>query len=96
MGIYGTMSLTKENTKNIVFKKLTISEYPWQNQNSQIWKSYFLWWEWRYTDNACVVCNLSEETMDHFMIDQAYESCPQEYNWKNILDAHPEQKVAIV
>ena len=97
---------TKEKTKNIVFKELKMSEYLRQNQSSQISKIIFsirsqtfdikVWQEWKYTDNACVVCKLSEETMEHFMICQAYESCPQEFNWKNILDNHPEQQVAIV
>ena len=33
--------------------------------------------------------------MEHFMSCQAYESCSQENSWKNILDNHPEQQVAI-
>ena len=96
---------TKEKTKHILFKELKISEYLQQNHSSQTSKFIFsirsqtfdlkVWQEWKYTDNACVVCNLSEETMEHFMSCQEYERCPQENNWKNFLDNNPYQQVAI-
>ena len=55
-----------------MFKLLKMSEYLRQNLNSQTFDIKG-WQEWKYTDNACVVCNLSEETMEDFLICQAYE-----------------------
>jgi hypothetical protein len=96
---------TKEKTKHIEFKELKMSEYLRKNTNSQISKIIFsirsktfdikVWQEWKYNDNACVACGVNAEDMDHFLKCQAYENCPQEKNWKIILEDHPEQQVSI-
>ena len=54
-----------------------------------------VWQEWKYNDNACVACYVHEENMEHFLLCQAYENCPQENNWKIILEDHPEKQVSI-
>ena len=33
--------------------------------------------------------------MEHFLLCQAYENCPQETNWKIILEDYPDQQVSI-
>ena len=33
--------------------------------------------------------------MNHFLLCQAFESCPEEINWKIILEDHPDQQVSL-
>ena len=84
---------TKEKTKNILFNKLEMRKYIQENKNTKTTKVIFSvrsqtldikdWLPWNYSDNMCVACGKSFETMNHFMVCAAYESDPFE-EWEQI------------
>ena len=67
----------KTKTKHIVFEKLSMSEYLVENRSTVLSKIIFSARagiidikslnEWKYSDLICVMCEISEETLDHFM-----------------------------
>ena len=79
---------TKFKTKHIQFEELEMSPYLVNNKSTALSNIIFSersgtlylknWHECNYTDKLCVMCKLSEETIDQFM------SCPA-YGKKNII-----------
>ena len=72
-----------EKTKDISFKELKTSEYLLDNRNTTLSKVIFslrsqtldikTWQPWKYFDNLCVLCELKEETISHFLSCNSYE-----------------------
>ena len=48
------------------------------------------WNEWNYLDKLCVMCKLSEETIEHFMSCQSYGKGAFEKDWKLIYENYHE------
>ena len=73
---------TKSKTKHIQFEKFETRQYLLQNRNTKISKIIYSTRagtldikslnQWKYDDNLCVLCNIKEETMKHFMECQGY------------------------
>ena len=67
----------KEKTKHIMFESLEMSEYLKENKKTSLSKIIFLlrsgtldiksWNSWKYDDNLCVMCDLKEENITHFL-----------------------------
>ena len=53
------------------------------------------WQPWRYFDNLCVVCQLKEETIQHFLSCPTYEKTPQENSWRDIKRDNVERQFEI-
>ena len=68
---------TKEKTKNIEFASLEMSEYLKENKKTHLSKIIFSlrsgtldinkWNSWKYNDNLCVMCDIKEENITHFL-----------------------------
>ena len=66
-----------EKTRDICFKELKTSDYLLDNRNTTLSKVIFslrsktldikTWQPWKYFDNLCVLCELKEETISHFL-----------------------------
>ena len=67
----------KEKTKHIKFDCLEMSEYLKENKKTQLSKIIFSlrsgtldinkWNNWKYQDNLCVMCDIKEENITHFL-----------------------------
>ena len=67
----------KEKTKHIKIESLEMSEYLKENKKNSLSKIIFLlrsgtldiksWNSWKYDDNLCVMCDLKEENITHFL-----------------------------
>ena len=67
----------KEKTKDIQFECLEMSEYLKENEKTSLSKIIFLlrsgtldikkWNSWKYDDNLCVMCDIKEENITHFL-----------------------------
>ena len=87
---------TKEKTNEIKFDELKLSEYLQKNKNTALSKIIFnirsgtfdvkSWNLWNYEDNACRVCEMSEENFSHFISCTSYESEAYNTNWKVIFE----------
>ena len=87
---------TKEKTNEIKFDELKLSEYLQKNKNTALSKIIFnirsgtfdvkSWNLWNYDDNACRVCEMSEENFSHFISCTSYESEAYNTNWKVIFE----------
>ena len=92
----------KSKTKHIDFEKLEMAKYLVVNKSTSLSKVIFsvragtydikAWNEWKYTDNMCVMCNMLEENMDHFMSCLAYGKSRNEITWKDIFENDPEKQ----
>ena len=92
----------KSKTKHIYFEKLEMSKYLVINKSTSLSKIIFsvragiydvkIWNDWNYSETLCVMCNLLEENMDHFMHGSAYGENPCEINWKNIFENNPDEQ----
>ena len=70
-----------------------MSEYLVRNKRTSLSKIIFSvrsktldikeWLPWNYTDNKCVACKKTFETMDHFMTCTSYRNNPYG-NWREI------------
>ena len=56
-----------------------------------------IWNEWNYRDTSCVMCKLSDDTMDNFVNCSAYGNNTCESRWSAIFenDTDEQNKVAI-
>ena len=96
---------TKLKTKRIHFEDLETSPYLFNNKSTALSKIIFsvrsgtldlkYWHEWNYTDKLCVMCKLSEETIDHFMSCPAYGETSLERDWKIIYGNDTESQFEI-
>ena len=92
----------KSKTKHIYFEKLEMSNYLVINKSTSLSKIIFsvragiydvnIWNDWNYSETLCVMCNLLEKNMDHFMHGSAYGENPCEINWKNIFENNPDEQ----
>jgi hypothetical protein len=98
-------NLKLENTKNIVFKEMKLSNYLNDNRNSTLSKIIFsvrsntidlkMVQPWKYYDNLCVLCEVQAETITHFMSCSSYENIPTEETWKLIIEGDPDDQFKI-
>ena len=98
-------NLSLENTKDIIFTELRMSDYLIDSRNTTLSKIIFsllsktfdikTWQPWKYFDNLCVLCEIKEETMDHFLSCKTYENIPQELDWKDIKGSCVERQFEI-
>ena len=96
----------KSKTKHINFEKLEMAKYLLVNKSTSLSKVIFsvragtydikAWNEWKYTDSMCVMCNMLEENMDHFMSCLAYGKSRNDINWKYIFENDLEKQHFIV
>ena len=92
----------KTKTKHIVFEKLSMSEYLVENRSTVLSKIIFSARagiidikslnEWKYSDLICVMCEMTEETLEHFMSCEAYGNKHRKVPWKQILENDPEEQ----
>ena len=83
----------KEKTRDIMFEELKISDYLEDNRNTVVSKIIFSCrsktldmkenMPWKYQDTLCVACEMFDETMDHFMVCEAYSSSDYK-DWRNV------------
>ena len=83
-----------ENTKEINFKELKLSDSLLDNRNTSFNKIIFsprskifdnkTWHPWEYHDYLCVSYEIKEETMTLFLTCNLYEDTPSESNWNDI------------
>ena len=74
---------TKANTKHLKYESLEMQNYLKDNKNTELSKLIFqlrsgmltikAWKPWTYEDNLCVMCQIKEETFDHFFECEAYK-----------------------
>ena len=73
----------KTKTKDITYEDVELSDYLKENENTTLSNIIFSvrsgtldikqWNSWSYENNLCLMCELKEETMDHFLICQAVQ-----------------------
>ena len=73
-----------------------MSPYLLENRSTSLAKTIFSvrsgtlnikqWNLWNYNDNLCVGCEIQAETVDHFMICEAYSSESRVIDWKLLLE----------
>ena len=100
-----SQNLKLENTKEIFYEDFKLRKYLSECRSVVLAKIIFavrsksfdikLWQPWKYHDNLCVICELKEESMDHFMTCQEYENMTQENNWKIICGDNVEYQYEI-
>ena len=96
---------TKSRTKQIKFEELEMSAYLVKNKSTAISKIIFSvrsgtldlkdWHPWKYSDNLCVMCKLSDENIKHFMSCKAYGMDSLDIDWKLIYENEPETQFKI-
>ena len=96
---------TEEKTKEIIFKKLEMSDYLKTNVNTAITRIIFSirartldiksWNIWNYDNNMCDMCEVSVEDIDHFVSCASYESEPLKTDWKHIMENDTEKQIMI-
>ena len=74
--------LEKSKTKHIKFENLLMSEYLKCNKSTTLSKTIFsvragtldikIWNSWNYENTLCVMCEMFEETIEHFMTCKTY------------------------
>ena len=84
----------KTKTKDITYEDVELSCYLKENENTTLSNIIFSvrsgtldikqWNSWSYENNLCLMCELKEETMDHFMDCQAYGTKTEDLKWKDI------------
>ena len=84
----------KEKTKHIKFKYLEMSDYLKVNQRTDLSRIIFetrsgtldlkSLQQWKYENNLCVLCELKEENMEHFMKCKEYGDTNKNLDWKDI------------
>ena len=84
----------KTKTKDITYEDVELSDYLKENENTTLSNIIFSvrsgtldikqWNSWSYENNLCLMCELKEETMDHFLICQAYGTKTEDLKWKDI------------
>ena len=85
-----------------------MSKYLERNRDEQLTKFIFKtrsgtldikdWYQWKYENNLCIVCQTKAETMDHFMNCSAYnveKKSEQTVNWKGIYENDIEKQSII-
>ena len=90
-------SLLEENitkTKHLHYETFQMRRYLSESKCAKIAKVIFniraptfdikSWKQWNYEDNLCVMCNLKEKTMNHFMKCESYGR--KEIIWEDIFD----------
>ena len=92
----------KTKTKHIVFDKLAMRKYLIKNKSKTLFKiicsirsgtlDIKSLNEWKYSDVNCVMCEMLEENLNHFMSCQAYGNNPLTVYWKQIFENHPEEQ----
>ena len=85
---------TKSKTKHINFDTLEMREYLVKNKNTLLSQTIFSvrsgtldiksWNEWKYENKLCVMCENSEENIEHFMSCSLYGSGDLDYDLKDI------------
>ena len=95
----------KTKTKDIVFESLKLSDYLKENINSTLSNIIFSirsgtldtkqWNSWSYENNLCLMCELKEETMDHFMECQSYGTKSEIIKWRDIYKNNTEKQFEI-
>jgi hypothetical protein len=83
-----------EKTKDITFSELKLNDYLVENRSINLSRIIFslrsktldikTWQPWKYFDNLCVMCELKEESISHFLNCEAYENISQENTWKDV------------
>ena len=86
----------KNKTKHNLYEKLEMSEYLNSNRNTKLANIIFAirsgtldikeWNSWNYSDNLCLLCEVKEETMEHFMECNNYGVKNKSINWKDIYE----------
>ena len=89
----------KSKTKHIIYKQLEMSDYLCENKNTRVSKTIFSIRAgtldlkqlnpWKYNDNLCVMCNLKEESLDHFMNCNSYDR--ENISWEDIFQDNKEK-----
>ena len=51
-----------------------------------------VWNEWKYDNLNCVMCDLCEESFQHFMSCLSYGNYDLDLNWKEIFEDDPEKQ----
>ena len=97
-------NLTKEKTRDIHFDDLEISNYLKENERSSLSKLIFKirsqtlniksWQPWNYSNNSCVKCEKTKETMSHFVTCVEYPT-EIEHNWWDIKQNNTETQKEI-
>ena len=82
-----------------------MSEYLVKNKSTAISKIIFSvrsgtldlkdWHPWKYSDNLCVMCELSDENIEHFMSCNTYGIDSLDIDWKLIYENEPETQFRI-
>ena len=85
---------TKTKTKHLHYETFQMRRYLSESKCAKIAKVIFniraatfdikSCKQWNYEDNLCVMCNLKEETMNHFMTCESYGR--KEIIWEDIFD----------
>ena len=79
---------TKSKTKYLKYEKLEMRQYLRENRNTKVSKIILnirsetldikTWNHWNYEDNLCIMCNVKEETIEHFMkCTEGYREVPR-------------------
>ena len=94
---------TKEKTKYIKFACLEMSEYLKENKKTHLLKIIFLlrsgtldikkWNSWKYDDNLCVMCDIKEENITHFL--ECYKYGKEKIEIKDICTQNTETLFSI-
>ena len=94
----------KQKTNHIKYEKLEMNDYLIENQNTMLSKTIYsiragvfdvkAAKPWMYEDNLCVACNLFEETMQHFMTCEKYET-QSISNWEDIYENESSTKTKV-
>ena len=95
----------KSKTKHIKFETLQVREYLKSSKSTTLSTTMFsvravtlnikVWNSWYYENALCVMCEISKETIDHFLTCRAYWKTTLEFDWKNIFLHKNENQITV-
>ena len=97
--------MSKSNTSDIKFDDFMLGQYLFENRNTNLSKVIFsvrsktfdikVWQQWKYEDNLCILCQVKEENMDHFVICSSYSNQSSNIVWKDMLGNNVDRQFEI-
>ena len=87
--------MSKWNARDIKLDDFMLGQYLFENRNTNLSKVMFsvrsttfdikVWQQWKYEDNLCILCQVKEKNMDHFVICSSYSNQSSNIIWKDML-----------
>ena len=94
---------TKKKTKHIKYKCFKMQNYLTENRKTKLSKTIFkirsgtfgikAWKIWKHDDNLCIMCEIKEESFEHFINCESYGEKTKD--WESIFGSDVDKQVKI-